>query len=69
MSTDQRAGWASLLLRTFALTGFLSAYLVTRLLTPVIAGIGSSTTIGAGTTSQLGAMRINEEIIKSRCPN
>jgi hypothetical protein len=33
MSTDQRAGWASLLLRTVteALTGFLSAYFVTRL--------------------------------------
>jgi crotonobetainyl-CoA:carnitine CoA-transferase CaiB-like acyl-CoA transferase len=25
--------------------------------------------IGAGATAQLGATRINEEIIKSRCPN
>jgi phospholipid/cholesterol/gamma-HCH transport system permease protein len=71
MSTDQRAGWACLLLRaaTEALTGFLSACLVTRLLTPVIAGIGSATTVGAGATAQLGAMGISEEIIKSRCPN
>jgi ABC-type transporter Mla maintaining outer membrane lipid asymmetry permease subunit MlaE len=71
MSTDQRAGWASLLLRTVteALTGFLSAYFVSRLLTPVIAGSGLAATIGAGATAQLGAMRINEEIIKSRCPS
>lgn len=36
MSTDQRAGWASLLLRTVteALTGLLSAYIVSRLLSP-----------------------------------
>jgi phospholipid/cholesterol/gamma-HCH transport system permease protein len=54
---------------TEALTGILSAYFVTRLLTPVIAGIGLAATIGGGATAHLGAMRINEEIIKSRCPN
>jgi phospholipid/cholesterol/gamma-HCH transport system permease protein len=47
---------------TEALTGFGSAYFVTRLLAPVIAGIGLAATIGAGATAQLGAMRINEEI-------
>lgn len=45
-----------------ALTGFGSAYFVTRLLGPVIAGIALAETIGAGATAQLGAMRINEEI-------
>lgn len=45
-----------------ALTGFASAYFNVRLLDPVIAGIGLAATIGAGTTAQLGAMRINEEI-------
>ncbi|KAA0120650.1 ABC transporter permease [Mycolicibacterium sp. P9-22] len=45
-----------------ALTGFGSAYFVTRLLGPVIAGIALAATIGAGATAQLGAMRINEEI-------
>ncbi|QLL07553.1 ABC transporter permease [Mycobacterium vicinigordonae] len=47
---------------TEALTGFVSAYFVTRLLVPVVAGIALSATIGAGATAQLGAMRINEEI-------
>ena len=47
---------------TEALTGFASAYFVTRLLAPVIAGIALAATIGAGATAQLGAMRINEEI-------
>jgi phospholipid/cholesterol/gamma-HCH transport system permease protein len=45
-----------------ALTGFASAYFNVRLIAPVIAGIGLAATIGAGTTAQLGAMRINEEI-------
>jgi phospholipid/cholesterol/gamma-HCH transport system permease protein len=45
-----------------ALTGFASAYVNVRIVTPVIAGIGLAATIGAGTTAQLGAMRINEEI-------
>jgi phospholipid/cholesterol/gamma-HCH transport system permease protein len=45
-----------------ALTGFLSAYLNVRVVCPVTAGIGLAATIGAGTTAQLGAMRISEEI-------
>ncbi|MHA7662708.1 ABC transporter permease [Mycolicibacterium sp. HS_4_1] len=45
-----------------ALTGFTSAFVNTRLLAPSIAGIALSATIGAGSTAQLGAMRINEEI-------
>jgi phospholipid/cholesterol/gamma-HCH transport system permease protein len=47
---------------TEALTGFVSAYFVTRLIGPVIAGIALAATIGAGATAQIGAMRINEEI-------
>jgi phospholipid/cholesterol/gamma-HCH transport system permease protein len=45
-----------------ALTGFVSAYLNTRLIAPLTAAIGLAATIGAGATAQLGAMRINEEI-------
>ena len=45
-----------------ALTGFLSAFLNVRIVAPVIAGITLAATIGAGTTAQLGAMRIAEEI-------
>jgi phospholipid/cholesterol/gamma-HCH transport system permease protein len=45
-----------------ALTGFASAYLNVRLIAPLTAGIGLAATIGAGTTAQLGAMRISEEI-------
>ncbi|OSC27054.1 ABC transporter permease [Mycobacterium vulneris] len=45
-----------------ALTGFVSAYVNGRIVTPLTAVIGLSATIGAGTTAQLGAMRINEEI-------
>jgi phospholipid/cholesterol/gamma-HCH transport system permease protein len=45
-----------------ALAGFSSAFLNTRFLGPLIAGIGLAATIGAGATAQLGAMRINEEI-------
>jgi phospholipid/cholesterol/gamma-HCH transport system permease protein len=45
-----------------ALAGFLSAYINTRLASPVIAAVGLAATIGAGATAQLGAMRINEEI-------
>ena len=47
---------------TEALTGFASAFFNVRLIAPVIAGIGLAATIGAGTTAELGAMRINEEI-------
>lgn len=45
-----------------SLTGFLSAYINVRVAAPVVAGIGLSATIGAGSTAQLGAMRISEEI-------
>ena len=44
------------------MTGFLSAFLNVRIVAPVIAGIALAATIGAGTTAQLGAMRIAEEI-------
>jgi phospholipid/cholesterol/gamma-HCH transport system permease protein len=45
-----------------ALTGFTSAHFNVRLIAPLTAGIGLASTIGAGATAQLGAMRINEEI-------
>jgi phospholipid/cholesterol/gamma-HCH transport system permease protein len=45
-----------------ALTGFLSAFLNVRMIAPATAGVALAATIGAGTTAQLGAMRINEEI-------
>ncbi|MDG3011513.1 ABC transporter permease [Rhodococcus sp. D2-41] len=45
-----------------ALTGFLSAFINVRIAAPVIAGIGLAATIGAGSTAQLGAMRVSEEI-------
>ncbi|MGU3293919.1 ABC transporter permease [Williamsia sp. M5A3_1d] len=45
-----------------ALTGFLAAYVNVRVVVPVTAGVGLAATIGAGTTAQLGAMRISEEI-------
>ncbi|MEM6110656.1 ABC transporter permease [Mycobacterium sp. 050272] len=45
-----------------ALNGFASAYINTRITSPLIADIGLAATIGAGATAQLGAMRINEEI-------
>jgi len=45
-----------------ALTGFLSAFLNVRIIAPIVAGIALAATIGAGTTAQLGAMRVAEEI-------
>lgn len=45
-----------------SLTGFVSAYVNTRLAAPSIAGIALVATVGAGFTAQLGAMRISEEI-------
>ena len=44
------------------LTGFLSAYVNTRELAPLVAGLALSATVGCGFTAQLGAMRISEEI-------
>jgi phospholipid/cholesterol/gamma-HCH transport system permease protein len=45
-----------------ALTGFISAYFNTREISPLVAGVALSATVGCGFTAQLGAMRISEEI-------
>lgn len=45
-----------------ALSGFISAYLNTRVGAPIIASITLVATIGAGFTAQLGAMRVAEEV-------
>lgn len=45
-----------------AMTGFISAYVNVRIISPAVAGVGLAATIGAGATAQLGAMRIAEEI-------
>ncbi len=45
-----------------SLSGFVSAYLNTRLGVPLIAGVTLVATIGAGFTAELGAMRVSEEI-------
>ncbi len=45
-----------------AMTGFISAYVNVRIISPSVAGVGLAATIGAGTTAQLGAMRIADEI-------
>lgn len=45
-----------------ALGGFYSSYVNTRTTAPFTAAIGLSATVGAGTTAQLGAMRINDEV-------
>jgi len=45
-----------------ALSGFISAYINTRLAAPALAGIALTATVGAGFTAQLGAMRVSEEI-------
>jgi len=45
-----------------ALTGFFAAFINVRIAAPVIAGIGLAATIGAGSTAQLGAMRVSEEV-------
>jgi phospholipid/cholesterol/gamma-HCH transport system permease protein len=47
---------------TAALSGFASAYINTREVAPLVAGLALSATVGAGFTAQLGAMRISEEI-------
>jgi phospholipid/cholesterol/gamma-HCH transport system permease protein len=44
------------------LSGFVSAYINTRLSAPVIAGASLAATVGTGMTAQIGAMRVNEEI-------
>jgi phospholipid/cholesterol/gamma-HCH transport system permease protein len=45
-----------------ALTGFVSAFVNTRLVAPIIAGIALVATVGAGFTAEIGAMRISEEL-------
>ena len=45
-----------------AIAGFFSAYANVRLQLPLIVANGLAATIGAGSTAQLGAMRISEEI-------
>lgn len=45
-----------------AFAGFASAYINTREVTPLVAALALSATVGSGFTAQLGAMRINEEI-------
>ncbi|MEU5432752.1 ABC transporter permease [Streptomyces sp. NPDC020719] len=47
---------------TDAFTGFVSAYFNTREIAPLVAALSLSTTVGAGFTAQLGAMRVNEEV-------
>ena len=45
-----------------AFTGFISAYFNTREISPLVAAIALSATVGCGFTAQLGAMRISEEV-------
>ena len=45
-----------------AFAGFISAYFNTREISPLVAGLALSATVGAGFTAQLGAMRVSEEI-------
>ncbi|MGH3434757.1 MAG: MlaE family ABC transporter permease [Thermocrispum sp.] len=47
---------------TSAFAGFISAYFNTREIAPLVAALALSSTVGAGFTAQLGAMRISEEI-------
>lgn len=44
------------------LTGFISAYMNTREMAPMVAALGFAARIGCGFTSRIGAMRISEEI-------
>jgi phospholipid/cholesterol/gamma-HCH transport system permease protein len=45
-----------------AFTAFIAAYFNTREISPLVAAIGLTATVGAGFTAQLGSMRISEEI-------
>jgi phospholipid/cholesterol/gamma-HCH transport system permease protein len=45
-----------------SLSPILAAFFTARLSTPLLAGVALAVTLGAATTSQLGAMRISEEI-------
>ncbi len=45
-----------------AFAGFISAYFNTREISPLVAALALSATVGCGFTAQLGAMRIAEEV-------
>ena len=45
-----------------AFAGFVSAYFNTREISPLVASLALSATVGSGFTAQLGAMRISEEV-------
>jgi phospholipid/cholesterol/gamma-HCH transport system permease protein len=45
-----------------SLSPLLAAFFTARLSTPLLAGVALAVTIGAATTSQIGSMRISEEI-------
>ncbi|HEY1973670.1 MAG TPA: ABC transporter permease [Pseudonocardia sp.] len=45
-----------------AFTAFIAAYFNTREISPLVAAIGLTATVGAGFTAQLGSMRVSEEI-------
>jgi len=45
-----------------AFAGFISAYFNTREISPLVAALALSATVGSGFTAQLGAMRISEEV-------
>jgi phospholipid/cholesterol/gamma-HCH transport system permease protein len=45
-----------------AFTAFIAAYFNTREISPLVAAVGLTATVGAGFTAQLGAMRISDEI-------
>src|SRR5215471_8432739 len=46
-----------------AFAGFVSAYFNTREISPLVASLALSATVGCGFTAQLGAMRISEEVV------
>src|SRR6185369_13368928 len=45
-----------------AFAGFVSAYFNTREISPLVAALALSATVGSGFTAQLGAMRISDEV-------
>lgn len=47
---------------TSAYVGFISAFFNTREISPLVAAIALSATVGCGFTAQLGSMRISEEV-------
>jgi len=56
-------GYASLnQIGTAAFSGFVSAYFNTREISPLVAALALSATVGSGFTAQLGAMRISDEV-------